>query len=205
MRQRAWLVLAAALAWLGCGLGAWAKEPVVLSFTEIGIAPKMEPDADMNRVFAEQLAARGIEVHLVSPFRSSNLPDPDAVFSGNATVERTGVTRVRSSRNDSPSTETMSFARCHLLLCQDDEDENSKPLFDGAVIVPLTGEPPELVPAVPTALAERIADVVEAARLEEPVLVEGQRSKVEGQELDADGNRQKATAIEGNREEEEKR
>ena len=168
MRRRTWLVLAAALACLVWRPGAWAKEPTVLSLTEIGIAPRMEPDADMNRVFAEALAARGIEVHLVSPFRSANLPDPDAVFSGNATVESTGVTRVRSSRDDSPSTETMSFARCRLLLCQDDEDGNSKPLFDGAVIVPLAGEPPERVPAVPRALAERIADVIEAAGLEEP-------------------------------------
>lgn len=158
MRRRAWLVLVAV--WLGWGLAVWSGEPIVLSFTEIGIAPKMEPDADMNRVFAEQLAARGIEVHLVSPFRSVSRPDPDAVFSGNATVERTGITRVRSSREDSPSTETMSFARCHLLLCQDDEEGNSKPLFDGAVIVPLTGEPPDLVPAVPAALAERIAELL---------------------------------------------
>ena len=55
----------------------------------------------------------------------------------------------------------MSFARCHLGVWRHDGDGKAETLFRGDVIVPVAGEPPEFVPAVPVALAERIAEVVE--------------------------------------------
>ena len=159
-RGKGWAGVALAVA-MGWSMAARAAEPVVLAFTGIAMPVKMETDGSMNRVLAEELAARGIEVHFVSSRGGFAQSDSDAVFYGNATLERTGVTRVRSSSGDSPVTETMSFARCHLGVWRYDEDGTSETLFRGDVTVPVSGEPPELVPTVPVALAERIAEVVE--------------------------------------------
>ena len=166
-RGKGWTGVALAVA-MGWSMAARAEEPVVLAFTGITMPAKMETDESMNRVLASELAARGIEVHFVSPRASFPQSDSGAVFFGDATLERTGVTRVRSSNGDSPVTETMSFARCHLGVWRYDGEGKSETLFRGDVTVPVTGEPPELVPAVPVALAERIAEVVgnESSRLQ---------------------------------------
>lgn len=150
-----------ALAALAAALPAGA-DPAVLKFPGFTFRARTDAVADMERVFAAELAARGIEVRPVPPIISGG-PDPRAPFYAEAAVERTGVTRVRSSGGDSPVTETVSFARCHLGVWRHDGEGHSAKLFKGDVTVPVAGEPPELVPAVPAALAERIAEVLEFA------------------------------------------
>ncbi|MBR6021072.1 MAG: hypothetical protein IK066_01485 [Kiritimatiellae bacterium] len=154
------LELALALAWLGAGM-ARAAEPVGLAFAGIAVPPAMEIDGEMNRVFAGELAARGIEVHFVSSLAGSSRPEPSAAFCGEARVDRTARANVRSLRGDSPVTEVVSFARCSLSIWRYDAEDPPETLFSDSVVVPLTGDPPELVPAVPVALAERIAAVLD--------------------------------------------
>lgn len=175
MKRRTWMMAAA---WLAGVAAAWAQAGTVIAFRGIE-GERGGIDAGMNRVLKAELASRGIEAR----FAGEDGED-EAGFYGSGRVEGTRVTKVRSSGGDSPTTERMAFARCHLSVGRFGADGEREALFDGAVLVPASGEPPDFETDVPKSLAERIADVVEAAGLVAPVLEE-----VEGQEADAEGHR----------------
>lgn len=140
-------------------------EPVVLESTGIWRRGEPEPDRDMNRIFGAELAARGIEVHFISPFKSLAHADFAASYGAEGSVEDTRVTKVRSSGGDSPVTERVAYARCQLSVWRWDDEGRTVRLFAGDVIVPAEGDPPDFGTAVPKSLAEKVGDVVEADRL----------------------------------------